>query len=217
MPIPPGAFDYLNRAYSFEDADLKKAREHIFNTLHPIQVDPYEGRILQWLIQAFNIKKVVELGTLGGYSALWMSKALENNGKDAHLYTLEKTDSRLNVARETLKNRKNVTIIQGDASITLGSIVDKGPFDMIFIDADKVNYLTYLDWADQHIRQGGFIVADNTFLFGTIWGHTPDLKNPIRPNTLKKMQTFNERLQNKDKYCVLPIPTEDGLMIAQKL
>ena len=92
-----------------------------------------------------------------------------------------------------------------------------GPFDMVFIDADKINYHAYLDWAEQNIRKGGIIVADNTFLFGTVWQDSPpENRTPASPAAWKAMRGFNERLSDNSRYMGTIVPTAEGLTVAIK-
>ena len=84
---------------------------------------------------------------------------------------------------------------------------------MVFIDADKQNYPAYLDWADKHVRKGGLIVADNTFLFGHVYGEE---STHVREGTKEAMLCFNERLADVSKYTSIILPTKEGLSIAMK-
>ena len=106
-----------------------------------------------------------------------------------------------------------ITLMEGDAHDMLEQL--RGEFDMVFIDADKISYLDYLDWAEKHIRKGGLIVADNTLLFGAAVHTEPP--EEIAPNTWKNMRDFNQRLADTKKYFTTMIPTQEGLSVAIKL
>lgn len=154
------------------------------------------------------VKKVVEVGTLAGYSAIWMSGAISSSGI---VYTIEKNEEHAKIAQQNFEKYKNIRLIHGDAKICLNQIKQDGPFDMMFIDADKSAYPNYLDWAEANIKKGGLIVADNTLLFGTIACSLNKSKS-----SWVAMNEFNERLSDKFKYDSVILPTKDGLTIAIK-
>lgn len=94
-------------------------------------------------------------------------------------------------------------------------IEKEGPFDMAFIDADKLNYLHYLDWAERNVRKGGLIIGDNTFLFDAVWKEGP--VGRVRGTARHAMREFNKRLADPEKYLGILLPTEEGMTIAVKL
>ena len=206
---------YIRELFAVEDDHLRDVVTRTENVTDSIQIHPEDGKLLQTLIRLGNIKHIVEIGTLAGYSALWMSRALP---KDGHIHTIEKTPNRHALAQETLADVTNVTQHFGEALDILETLIPKAPFDMIFIDADKHNYLNYLDWAENNIRKGGMIVADNTLLSGAVCQDDDSpLPAHIRPTTLQDMRQFNERLADPEKYCSTLLPTLDGMTIAVKL
>jgi len=108
--------------------------------------------------------------------------------------------------------------MQGDALGQLHALEDKAPFDMVFIDADKRQYLDYLDWAEKNIRKGGLIAADNTLLSGAVFLKEDEpLPARIRQSTNEIMKTFNARMADPKKYCSILLPTTDGMTVAVKL
>ena len=107
---------------------------------------------------------------------------------------------------------KNIKAINGDAIEILDNLDSE--FDMIFIDADKINYVNYLNWAEKHIRFGGLIVADNTLLSGAVYKN--ELPYRIRKTTKNIMKEFNLRLSNNKKYTSILLPSTDGITIALK-
>jgi len=96
----------------------------------------------------------------------------------------------------------------------LSEIENQGPFDMVFIDANKNDYANYLTWAEKNIKKGGIITADNTLLFNTVWDKNSTER--VSPAGLKSMQEFNLRLADSTKYTSLLLPTEEGFSIAIK-
>ena len=85
---------------------------------------------------------------------------------------------------------------------------------MIFIDADKISYLDYLDWAEKYVRKGGVIIGDNSFLFEAVY--LEELPEGVRPQTREVMREFNRRLAEPEKYCSIMLPTKEGMTLAIK-
>ena len=211
----PDALAYLRSLFAQEDPLLTRARQLGQEKDFPIAVPPETGKILHLLISLVDPKKVLEIGTHAGCSAVWMARALSPG---AHLYTIERSPDRLPLARETLSafERKNqVTLCEGFADQVLPTLEEKGPFDVLFIDADKLNYLTYLDWAEKNVRKGGLIIADDAFLFGAVY--KSDLPHRVRPSTRDTLKSFNKKLADPEKYLSILLPTEHGLVVAKKL
>jgi predicted O-methyltransferase YrrM len=204
--------DYIRALFGHENAAQKSARASLTGTHDSISLHAEEARILQLLIRLGNIRKIVEIGTLGGYSALAMAATLPEDG---HLWTLEKDPARAALSRQNTANEKRITLIEGDARETLQRLEPHAPFDMIFIDADKLNYAHYLDWAEVHVRKGGLIVGDNTLLFDAVW--MAERPPRVRDTALAAMRDFNRRLADTDKYHGILLPTAEGMTIAQKL
>ncbi len=203
-------FEYIRDLFAPETEELKHIRELTTDKNDQIYISPEEGKFLQLVIKLANIKTIVEIGTLSGYSAKWMLDALPADGV---IHCFERSEDRASIARDNIKDdRFNLHI--GMALDTLPSIDNKAPFDMIFIDADKLNYSNYLNWAEKHIRKGGIICAENTLLFGTVYGQETDKR--VSPSALKSITEFNKRLADPSKYTSVMLPTEDGFNIAIK-
>ena len=212
MDIFDTRMDYIRALFGHENDAQKSARESLTGANDGISIYPEEARMLQMLIRLSGIKTIVEIGTLGGYSALSMAAALPQDGK---LWTLEKDAARAARARANTAQDTRITLIEGDARISLQSLAPQGPFDMIFIDADKLNYEQYLDWAEAHVRKGGLVVGDNTLLFDAVW--MAERPPRVRDTALAAMRAFNRRLADPEKYCGILLPTAEGITIAQKL
>lgn len=137
--------------------------------LPAIDVSPLLGALLGVLAHAVNARRILEIGTLGGYSAIWMARALPEDGR---LVTLEANPrhaevARANVARADLARRIDIRV--GAALDLLPGLVDEGhAFDMAFIDADKENNAAYADWAATLVRPGGLVIIDNVVRAGRI-------------------------------------------------
>lgn len=129
--------------------------------LRSIQVSPEIGRLLGILVQAVGGRRVLEIGTLGGYSAIHLARALPTDG---HLISLEIDERHARVARENLSDAglsERAEVRVGAALDLLPALSAVAPFDLAFIDADKESYPAYLDWCLRLVRQGGVIVVDN--------------------------------------------------------
>ena len=207
---------YIGEVFGLNDPDLHRVRERMIAADKEfMSISGSEARVLQFLIRGFQIEKIVEFGTLYGYSSLAMAKALPVNGQ---IITLEKDTKHHELAAESFKNSpvaKKIVSLCGDATELMHSIEKRGPFDMVFIDANKTGYVDYLNWAEKNVRQGGLIIGDNTFLFGAMWDET-ERKN-LGDAQVAVMREFNIRLSDSKKYNSMLIPTAEGMTVAQKL
>jgi predicted O-methyltransferase YrrM len=134
--------------------------------LPDISVTPPQGKLLYLLAKAQKATAILEIGTLGGYSTLWLAKALQSGGR---LVTLEADPAHAHIARANLERAGFGDIVDvrlGPALETLPQLA--GPFDVIFIDADKPSYPAYLQWALKLSRPGTLIIADNVVRGGDI-------------------------------------------------
>lgn len=138
--------------------------------LPPIAVAPNQGKLLHLLARLMGARRILELGTLGGYSTIWLARALPADGR---LITLEADPRHAEVARANLANAGLAAVAEvrvGRALELLPALAteDAGPFDLVFIDADKSNTAAYLDWALRLTRVGSLIVADNVVREGAV-------------------------------------------------
>ncbi|HAT7495420.1 TPA: O-methyltransferase [Raoultella ornithinolytica] len=127
-----------------------------------------QGQFLALLVRMVRAQRVLEIGTLGGYSTIWMARELPEDGE---LLTLEADPRHAEVARENLRLAgvdKQVTLREGPALQTLESLGDRPPFDLIFIDADKPSNPDYLRWALRYSRPGTLIIGDNVVRDGEV-------------------------------------------------
>ena len=138
--------------------------------LPAISVAPNQGKMLHLLVRATGARRVLEIGTLGGYSTIWLARGLPSDGR---LVTLEyeprhAAAAQANIARAGLAGRVEVRV--GSAHDTLPGLAGENgaPFDLVFIDADKQSYAEYFDWALRLTRPGGLIIADNVIRQGEV-------------------------------------------------
>ncbi|KAG8973402.1 hypothetical protein FRC05_008793 [Tulasnella sp. 425] len=138
------------------------------NGLPPIAVSTAQGKFLSLLVMSVGAKKIIEVGTLAGYSTIWMAKALPDDGK---IITFELEEKHAQVARENL-NKANlshkVDVVVGPAAESLAKISGDGTFDLAFLDADKEGYLEYFKQAKRLVRRKGVIIVDNVVQNGRV-------------------------------------------------
>jgi predicted O-methyltransferase YrrM len=215
MRTPKPAIDYIRSLYAPEDALLTRIRQSLDAQKLGWQMGAEEGKLLQMLIRLHGAKTIVEIGTLAGYTAIWMARALPDGG---HIHTFEKVPEHAAWARDFIAQSDvadKITVYEGDAHERLPQLQLSAPLDMVVIDADKPSYNAYMDWAEANVRRGGLIVADNTLLFGTVYLD----EAPERPgkSTWEGMKCFNERLADTSRFFTTMIPTDEGMTVAIKL
>jgi predicted O-methyltransferase YrrM len=205
---------YVEELFAPQDEALKAAVEESQRAgLPEIQVSPNEGKLLQLLAQMVGARRILEVGTLGGYSAINLARGMAEDGV---LISLELDEHHAEVARRNVERAglaEKVEIRVGDARELLAGLVERaeGSFDLIFIDADKEGYPEYLEWALRLSRPGSLILGDNT-----IWGGT--IIDP-QDNSTRAIHEFNERVAGDPRLngIALPLLREriDGLTIAR--
>lgn len=208
---------YLNKVFGLEnDEELHAIRERMKAADKEfMSISGFEARLLQFLIRFTGVRKVVEFGTLFGYSALAMAKVMPADGV---VITLEKDPAvHAEAARSFSASSVGSKIVSlcGDAVELMKTIESRGPFDFVFIDANKSGYCQYLDWAEANVRKGGVIAGDNSFLWGALWDEPQ--RESIGENQVRVMAEFNRRLADPARYNSTLIPTVEGLTVAQKL
>ena len=158
---------YIDGLFVETDEVLDKILERASAAgLPDIHVSPGQGKLLYLMAKTIGAKRVIEVGTLGGYSTVWLARALPEDGQ---LITLELDPTHAEFARETLKQAgiaDRCDVIEGAALPSLQDIV--GPVDLVFLDANKDSYPAYLNQAVRLTRPGGLILADNVVRQGTV-------------------------------------------------
>jgi len=163
--------DYYAKAFGASDPVMKKVLAASKKAgLPDIQVSPLQGRFLMLLAQAMGARRILEIGTLGGYSTIWMARALPSDGR---LVTLEYEPLHARVAAANIAMAgfaDKVQVRQGAGADSMAELVKEksAPFDFVFIDADKPGYPEYLQWALKLTRPGSLIVADNMVRQGKV-------------------------------------------------
>ncbi|MFW0786367.1 O-methyltransferase [Gordonia sp. CPCC 206044] len=163
--------DYFSDILTPEDPDLVAARESGTDTSMPnAEIAPNQGALLGLLTQIADAHRVLEFGTLAGYSTIWFARAV---GPDGHVVTLELEDENARVARANFERAglaDRIDVLVGPATHSAQQLVDANtqPFDLVFIDADKPNNPTYLDAALKLTTPGAIIIIDNVVRNGAV-------------------------------------------------
>jgi caffeoyl-CoA O-methyltransferase len=203
---------YISSLFAGEDTALQQAREDSPDLgLPAINIKPEEGRFLQFLACASGAQKAVEIGTLGGYSGIWIARGLHPGGK---LYTLDKESRHAEVAQShfTAAGLSDVIEVRiGDAHSLLIELSSLSPFDFVFIDAEKPGYPAYFDWAIETTRRGGIIAAHNAFRKGTVAGIGQD------DDHSDLMRQFNQQVAEDERLISTIYPAGDGTLISVKI
>ncbi len=165
---------FLDSTVIGDDPALSAAMEASESAgLPPIAVSAQQGKFLKVLAASIQARQVLEIGTLGGFSTIWLARGV---GPQGRVVTLEYEPEHAAVARANLQRAgvgDQVEVIVGAALETLPAVTG-GPFDLTFIDADKENYPAYLDWAVRLSRPGSVIVADNVIREGRVVSPEPE-------------------------------------------
>ncbi len=194
------------------EAVLRRSREA---GLPKINVSPNEGRLLQLLAEIAGARRILEIGTLGGYSTIHLARALSEDGA---LISLELDERHASVACENIREAGleiRVEVRVGDARALLARMVEdgEGPFDLTFIDADKGGYPEYLEWALRLSRPGSLILADNAIRGGSVLDPEDE--------SARVTHEFNEQIAKDPRLSALVLPLirgwVDGLAIARVL
>jgi caffeoyl-CoA O-methyltransferase len=208
--------NYISKLVAQEDDILQAVNRSIEQADMPqISVSASQGKFLQLLAKLIQADKILELGTLAGYSTIWLARALPKGGK---LISIEYDEKHAAVALANIKKahlQESVDIRVGKALDILPQIEEKkeGPFDLIFIDADKPPYFEYFEWAIKLARPGALIIADNVIREGKVL----DAENT--DERVKGVQRLNESLSKDTRVFSTIIQTvgtkeHDGMILA---
>ena len=204
--------EYIS-THSTPENDILEAitRDTHVHVLNPHMLSGHiQGRVLSMFSHMLRPKRILELGTFTGYSALCLAEGLTPDGK---LITIEHNDEledtiRRNLSKSPLGNKIELRI--GDCKSEIGKL--EGLFDLVFIDADKREYCDYIDLVYPLVPVGGFILADNT-----LWdGHIIDPAYDKDKQTLG-LRTFNDKIKEDDRFEQVILPLRDGLTIIRRI
>ena len=213
-PLTPELNAYLTEAFSAEDDFLRTLNKEAEEAGIPaISIAPEQTAFLQVLLRAINARTVLEIGSLAGYSAIAMARALPEDGT---LYACEFNPKHAAFIRTKVEQAgldKVIEVVEGAALDTVPGILEKSAdIDVVFIDADKQNYPNYFDLVYPRVRKGGLIIGDNSLAWGNV--HMADPEN--EPDNVKALRAFNDLLQTHPGIQSTLVPLGDGMVIGLK-
>ncbi len=213
MPTFDSALEvYIRATFAHEDEVLARIREQIpARGLPNIMLHPEEGQFLQFLVAVSGAQRAVEIGTLGGYSGVWIARGLPPDGR---LITLEVSPEHAAVAQEHFALAELNTKVElriGDAHELLPKVQEEGPVDFVFIDAEKSGYPAYLEWALSALRRGGVLAAHNAFGLGKVSDPAEQDKGT------EIIRQFNRRVAEHPDLIPAIYPAGDGMAVAVRI
>lgn len=202
---------YLLEHSSEEEPVLKELARHTYlNEVHPRMLSGHVlGSFLSMFSQILAPKRILEIGTYTGYSAICLARGLQKGGT---LTTIEINDELRETATGYFKKaglENQIELINGDALKVIPSL--PGVFDLVFIDANKDHYPDYYNLVIDRVVQGGYILADNA-----LWGGKV-LDTPMKDDTTRIIHSFNKMVTPDERVQNLLLPVRDGLMMIKKL
>lgn len=206
--------EYITGSIVGEDAALRSATDAtVASGLPQIAVAPNQGKLLYLLARIVGAKRILEIGTLAGYSTIWLARGLAKGGR---LITLEADPTHADVARENFRRAKLTRVVDlrvGKALDTLPKLPKTPRFDLVFIDADKANIPDYFGWGLKLTRKGGLIIVDNVVREGAILDGSSD------DASVQGVRRLNEMIAREKRVSATTIQTvgskgHDGLTIA---
>lgn len=201
---------YATELFAVEDAILTtiRARQEGLR-LPPIHISADEGKLLHVLLRAVGATTVLEVGSLAGYSGVWLARALPPGG---HLTTIEKDARHAALARQAFAEAglaSCVRVLEGTALDVLSTLAPG--FDAIFLDADKASLPQYFEWSLTLLRQGGLLLCDNAFFHGSVVD--PGDQSPDTTG----VRAFNLLAATDPRVVSAVVPIRDGLVVAVKV
>jgi caffeoyl-CoA O-methyltransferase len=213
MPIDrEKSSQYIQSLFAKQDqAQLFALAHSRQEELPAINVSPEEGRFLQLLVRASGGTKALEIGTLGGYSGIWIARGLAPGGK---LFTLERDPKHAAVAQEHFHRAGVADLVDirvGDARTSLTGLAAEAPFDFVFIDAEKSAYPDYYSWALDHLRIGGLVAAHNALRGGAVF------ETDNQDETVRALRSFNLQVAGDPRVLSSIYPAGDGTLVAVRV
>lgn len=200
---------YVTELFAAEDPVLTAVRaRHAAADLPPIHISPDEGKLLHVLLRAIAATTVLELGSLAGYSGIWIARALPPHGR---LTTIEKDPRHAALARQAFAEADladRVRVIEGAALDVLPTLAPG--FDAVFVDADKEPLAQYFHWSMKLLRPGGLLLCDNAFFHGVVVDeadHSPQAEG---------VRAFNRLAATDPRLASVVVPVRDGLVVGVK-
>lgn len=209
--VTPEHFAYVAQRTRGEDRFLRELREAaVAAGIPPIWISPEQASLMQILIKAAGARAVVEIGTLAGYSAIALARALPPRREGGHLRTIEISPEHAGFAREWIARSDvadRVEVVLGAGAEVLPTLEDDSA-DVAFLDADKSGYAVYLEECRRIVRKGGLILVDNAFAFGQLFERAP------RDREVGAVREFNDLMAKTTGLHGIIVPIGDGLWVA---
>ncbi len=202
--------DYLHSVSLREPELLQQLRAE--TAAHPrsgMQIAPEQGQFMALMVELLDVRRILEIGCFTGYSSLAMSLAMPADG---HLDTCDVDEETTAIARrywQAAGQQDKISLHLGPALETLKKL--QGPYDLVFLDADKVNYDRYLEASYQLLRTGGLILIDNVLWSGAVADPS------VTDADTQALRALNRKLQGDTRFTISMIPLADGLTLARKL
>jgi predicted O-methyltransferase YrrM len=201
---------YVEELFAVEDQVLARVRaRHAEADLPPIHISPDEGKLLHVLLRAVAARRVLEIGSLAGYSGIWLARALPPDGQ---LTTIEQEPRHAALARQAYAEAgltSRVTLIEGDARLVLPTL--SPGFDAVFVDADKEPLGEYFERSVALLKLGGLLLCDNAFLSGRV-------ADPADHSAQAEgVRTFNRLAATDHRVTATVVPIRDGLVVGVKV
>lgn len=203
---------YVTELFAVEDPILAAIRDrNAAAQLPPIHISPDEGKLLHLLLLAIEATTVLEIGSLGGYSGVWLARALPPPPR-GRLTTIEKDPRHAALAREAFAAAglgSRVRLIEGAALDVLPTL--SPGFDAVFVDADKEPLPQYFDWSMRLLRRGGLLLCDNAFFHGAA------VDEGDRSPAAEGVRAFNRLAATDPRLVATVVPVRDGLVVGLKV
>lgn len=201
---------YVGELFAVEDGVLARVRaRHAAEHLPPIHISPEEGKLLHVLLRAVGARRVLEIGALGGYSGIWLARALPPGGR---LTTIERDSRHAALARRAYTEAALdgvIDLLQGEARVLLATLAPG--FDAVFVDADKEPLAHYFEESVRLLRPGGLLLCDNAFFHGAV------VDAGDRTPAVEGVRAFNRLAATDPRVVSAAIPIRDGVVIAVKV
>jgi caffeoyl-CoA O-methyltransferase len=208
--INPLAQQYAERYTSAEDELLKEVAAFTYqHHAHSHMLSGHlQGKLLEMVSTMLRPSRVLEVGTFTGYSALCLAKGLSEDGR---LHTIELREEDATRAKSYFDRsffKEKIILHIGDALAIIGQLTET--WDLVFIDADKENYINYFDRIFSQVRPGGFILADNVLFHGQV------LEKEVKGKNARAIQQFNDYVMSRTDVEKLMLPVRDGIYVILK-
>ena len=203
--------EYIESHTTAPDAVLQELYRHTYlHEMNPRMMSgPVQGKFLQFLCQMLKPQRVLEIGTFTGYAAICIAQGLPENGR---LVTIEANKEYEDTIRQYFTKAHvadKIDLILGDAKVIIPTLQE--PFDLVFIDADKISYPVYYDMVMKKTRPGSFIIADNVLWSGKV------LNDHTKEHDTQALIAFNDQVNADPRVENVLLPVRDGLMMARVL